>query len=84
MARSEHGRGGHLGAAFKLIKLPKATALIIGNGGAARSAACALADAGVMIALTGRNADRVRALSRLVGGELMSHEQTCCCAISMS
>jgi 3-dehydroquinate dehydratase/shikimate dehydrogenase len=64
------------GPLSKLIKLPKATALIIGNGGAARSAACALADAGARISLTGRNADRVRALARLVGGEPMSHELT--------
>ena len=56
------------GPLSKLIKLPKSTALIIGNGGAARSAACALADAGVKVAITGRNADRVRALARLVGG----------------
>jgi 3-dehydroquinate dehydratase/shikimate dehydrogenase len=63
------------GPLSKLIKLPKATALIIGNGGAARSAACALADAGAKIGITGRNADRVRALARLVGGEPMSHEQ---------
>jgi 3-dehydroquinate dehydratase/shikimate dehydrogenase len=63
------------GPLSKLIKLPKATVLIIGNGGAARSAACALADAGAKVALTGRNADRVRALARLVGGEPMSHDQ---------
>lgn len=63
------------GPLSKLIALPKASVLIIGNGGAARSAACALADAGAKIALTGRNADRVRALARLVSGEPMSHEQ---------
>jgi 3-dehydroquinate dehydratase/shikimate dehydrogenase len=63
------------GPLSKLIKLPKSSVLIIGNGGAARSAACALADAGAKVALTGRNADRVRALARLVGGEPMSHDQ---------
>ena len=63
------------GPLAKLVELPKATVLIIGNGGAARSAACALADAGAKVALTGRNPDRVRALARLVGGEPMSHEQ---------
>jgi 3-dehydroquinate dehydratase/shikimate dehydrogenase len=63
------------GPLAKLISLPKASVLIIGNGGAARGAACALADAGAKVALTGRNADRVRALARLVGGEPMSHEQ---------
>ena len=63
------------GPLAKMIKLPKSSVLIIGNGGAARSAACALADAGAKVALTGRNADRVRALARLVSGEPMSHEQ---------
>src|SRR5579862_5431329 len=64
------------GPLSKLIKLPKATVLIVGNGGAARGAACALSDAGARVSITGRNADRVRALARLVGGEPMSHEQT--------
>lgn len=59
----------------KLVKLSTASALIVGNGGAARGAACALADAGTKVAITGRNADRVRALARLVGGEALSHEQ---------
>jgi 3-dehydroquinate dehydratase/shikimate dehydrogenase len=63
------------GPLSKLIRLQKASALIIGNGGAARGAACALADAGAKVALTGRNADRVRALARLVSGEPMSQEQ---------
>ena len=63
------------GPLSKLISLPKANVLIIGNGGAARGAACALADAGARVALTGRNADRVRALARLVNGEPVSHEQ---------
>jgi 3-dehydroquinate dehydratase/shikimate dehydrogenase len=64
-----------LGPLSKLLKIPKATVLVVGNGGAARGAACALADAGAKIALTGRNPDRVRALARLVGGEPMSQEQ---------
>ncbi len=63
------------GPLAKLTNLQKATALIVGNGGAARGAACALADAGTRVALTGRNPDRVRALARLVNGEPMSHEQ---------
>jgi 3-dehydroquinate dehydratase/shikimate dehydrogenase len=63
------------GPLSKLLNLQKATALIIGNGGAARGAACALADAGAKVALTGRNPDRVRALARLVNGEPMSQEQ---------
>jgi 3-dehydroquinate dehydratase/shikimate dehydrogenase len=63
------------GPLSKILNLQKATALIIGNGGAARGAACALADAGTRVALTGRNPDRVRALARLVNGEPMSHDQ---------
>jgi 3-dehydroquinate dehydratase/shikimate dehydrogenase len=63
------------GPLSKLISLPKATVLIVGNGGAARGAACALTDAGAKVSLTGRNADRVRALARLVGGEPISHDQ---------
>lgn len=63
------------GPLAKMIKLSTATALIVGNGGAARGAACALADAGAKISITGRNADRVRALARLVGGEALSMEQ---------
>ena len=63
------------GPLAKLIKLSGATALIVGNGGAARGAACALIDAGTKVALTGRNPDRVRALSRLTGGEALLHDQ---------
>jgi 3-dehydroquinate dehydratase/shikimate dehydrogenase len=63
------------GPLSKLIALPGATALIVGNGGSARGAACALADAGTKVSLTGRNPDRVRALARLTGGEPLSHEQ---------
>ena len=38
----------------------KSSVLIVGNGGAARGAAFALADAGAKITLVGRNPDRVR------------------------
>jgi 3-dehydroquinate dehydratase/shikimate dehydrogenase len=62
------------GPLSKLMKLPKSTALILGNGGAARGAACALVDAGMKVSITGRNADRVRALARAVGAEAISHE----------
>src|SRR4029079_17649475 len=46
-----------------------------GNGGAARAAAFALVDAGAKVSIAGRNGDRVRALSRVVGAEavLMDH-----------
>ncbi len=62
------------GPLAKLIKLPKATALILGNGGAARGAACALIDAGAKVSITGRNVDGVRALARAVGAKAVSHE----------
>jgi 3-dehydroquinate dehydratase/shikimate dehydrogenase len=63
------------GPLAKITRLGGATALILGNGGAARGAACALCDAGTKVSLTGRNPDRVRALARLTGGEALSHEQ---------
>ena len=63
------------GPLSKVISLQKSSVLIIGNGGAARGAACALVDAGAKVALTGRNPDRVRALARAVNGEPMSQEQ---------
>ena len=59
----------------KLLRLPKSSVLIVGNGGAARGAACALSDAGAKIALVGRNADRVRALSKICGAEALGKEQ---------
>ena len=59
----------------KRLKLSKLTALIVGNGGAARGAAFALADAGAKISLVGRNLDRVRALARVCNGEPLSREQ---------
>jgi 3-dehydroquinate dehydratase/shikimate dehydrogenase len=59
----------------KHLRLPKSTVLIVGNGGAARGAAFALADAGAKIALVGRNADRVRALAKICGAEPLGREQ---------
>jgi 3-dehydroquinate dehydratase / shikimate dehydrogenase len=59
----------------RMLRLPKSTVLIVGNGGAARSAACALSDAGARIALVGRNADRVRALAKVCGAEPVLREQ---------
>ncbi len=59
----------------KLTRLQGASVLIVGNGGAARGAACALYDAGSRITLVGRNADRVRALSKVCGAEAVSKEQ---------
>jgi len=59
----------------KRIKLPKASVLIAGNGGTARSAAFALKEAGAKLAVTGRNIDRVRALAKLVDAEALTMEQ---------
>jgi len=57
------------------MRLRNASILIVGNGGAARSAACALSDAGARIALVGRNADRVRSLAKVCGGEPLLIDQ---------
>jgi 3-dehydroquinate dehydratase / shikimate dehydrogenase len=57
------------------LRLARSSILIVGNGGAARGAACALADAGARISLVGRNPDRVRALSRVCGAEPLLREQ---------
>jgi 3-dehydroquinate dehydratase / shikimate dehydrogenase len=59
----------------RLLRLPKSSVLIVGNGGAARSAACALSDAGAKICLVGRNADRVRALAKVCGAEALLRDQ---------
>ena len=58
----------------KHIRLAKSTVLVVGNGGAARSAAFALADAGAAISVTGRNPDRVRALAKASGAEPLSRD----------
>jgi 3-dehydroquinate dehydratase / shikimate dehydrogenase len=74
-------RGANTDAAAVLVPLAKhvrpskASVLIVGNGGAARGAACALLDAGAKVAIVGRNPDRVRALSRLCGAEPLLREQ---------
>jgi 3-dehydroquinate dehydratase/shikimate dehydrogenase len=57
------------------LRLRNASILIAGNGGAARGAACALADAGAHIALVGRNPDRVRSLAKICGAEALTIEQ---------
>ena len=59
---------GVLAPLARRLRLGKASVLIAGNGGAARGAACALADAGARVFLTGRNPDRVRALAKICGG----------------
>ncbi|PWU00871.1 MAG: shikimate dehydrogenase [Terriglobia bacterium] len=59
----------------RLIRVPKSSVLIVGNGGAARSAACALSDSGARIFIVGRNADRVRALAKTCNAEALLREQ---------
>lgn len=57
------------------LRLRNASVLIVGNGGAARGAAYALADAGAKISVVGRNPDRVRALAKACGAEPLLREQ---------
>src|SRR5581483_6177805 len=57
------------------LRIRNATVLIVGNGGAARGAACALVDAGARVALVGRNPDRVRALAKMCHAEPLLREQ---------
>ncbi len=59
----------------RLLKLQRSSVLVVGNGGAARSAVFALSDAGAKIALVGRNPDRVRALAKICGAEPLLKEQ---------
>jgi 3-dehydroquinate dehydratase/shikimate dehydrogenase len=57
------------------LRLQNASILIAGNGGAARGAAFALADAGAKVTLVGRNPDRVRALAKVCAAEALQREQ---------
>jgi 3-dehydroquinate dehydratase/shikimate dehydrogenase len=57
------------------LRLAKASVLVIGNGGAARSAAFTLADRGASVAIVGRNPDRVRSLAKICGAEPLLREQ---------
>jgi 3-dehydroquinate dehydratase / shikimate dehydrogenase len=59
----------------KHVRIGKCSILVVGNGGAARSAAFALADAGAKVSLVGRNPDRVRALAKVSGAEPLLREQ---------
>ncbi len=58
----------------KMLRLPKSSVLVVGNGGAARSAAFALAETGSHVSIVGRNPDRVRALAKACGGEAILRE----------
>jgi 3-dehydroquinate dehydratase/shikimate dehydrogenase len=59
------------------LRLGKTTVLLAGNGGAGRGAAYALQAAGVKLAITGRNIDRVRALAKACDAEPLTREQAC-------
>jgi 3-dehydroquinate dehydratase/shikimate dehydrogenase len=64
-----------IGSLSKHVRIAKSSVLIAGNGGAARSAAFALADGGAKVTLVGRNPDRVRALAKACGAEPLLREQ---------
>ncbi len=66
---------GVTGPLSRRMRIANASILIAGNGGAARGAAFALADAGAKIAIVGRNLDRVRALAKACGGEALAMDQ---------
>lgn len=57
------------------LRLSKSSILLIGNGGAARSAAYALVDSGAKLSIAGRNPDRVRSLAKVCGAEPLLREQ---------
>ncbi|MCS7023672.1 MAG: shikimate dehydrogenase [Bryobacteraceae bacterium] len=59
----------------KKIRLSKASVLVVGNGGAARSAAFALVDAGAKVSIVGRNPDRVRALAKVCNAEPLLRDE---------
>jgi 3-dehydroquinate dehydratase/shikimate dehydrogenase len=60
----------------KHVRIGKSSVLVVGNGGAARGAAFALAASGARLAITGRNLDRVRALASACDAEPLSRDQT--------
>ena len=66
---------GVLAPLSRLMRPAKCSVLIAGNGGAARSAAFSLCDAGAKVSIVGRNPDRVRALAKLCGAEPLAREQ---------
>jgi 3-dehydroquinate dehydratase/shikimate dehydrogenase len=57
------------------LRLSKSSVLVVGNGGAARSAAYALVDSGAKVSIVGRNPDRVRSLARACGAESLLRDQ---------
>jgi 3-dehydroquinate dehydratase/shikimate dehydrogenase len=59
----------------KKLNLSRSSVLVVGNGGAARGAAFAVAGAGAKVSITGRNPDRVRALAKLCGASPLTREE---------
>src|SRR5271165_1520761 len=57
------------------LRLPHATVLVVGYGGAARAAAFALRDAGAEVTITGRDMRRASALAKAVSAKTTSLEQ---------
>jgi len=57
------------------LRLPHATVLVVGYGGAARAAAFALRDAGAEVTITGRDLRRASALAKAVSAKTTSLEQ---------
>jgi shikimate 5-dehydrogenase len=56
------------------VRPAKSSVLVVGNGGAARSAAFALVDAGAKVSILGRNPDRARALAKACDGQAVLKE----------
>ncbi len=59
----------------RCLRLPHASVLVVGSGGAARAAAIALADAGANVTVTGRDLKRIQALARSARGAAMTLEE---------
>jgi 3-dehydroquinate dehydratase/shikimate dehydrogenase len=57
------------------LRLAGASVLVAGNGGAARAAAFALAEAGAKVSIVGRNPERVRALAAACGAEPVPRDE---------
>ena len=57
------------------LRLAKSSILLVGNGGAARSAAYGLLESGAKVSIVGRNPDRVRSLAKACGAEPLLREQ---------
>ena len=60
----------------KHLRLRNAKVLIAGYGGAARSAACAVADAGAKVSITGRDPKRAKTLARFCDGDALTPAQS--------